>query len=262
MQTKCHSRATHQPPSHNPERRMERRNRRPELGKRREKPGLSRKSDNQEPTLGVHDFLVGINLLCRAIRGRVVDRVYKTYGDKIIVTRVPRFDGYVPTAAQRDRRDKMRAATAYAQSVYADPVAKAVYVAAAKQLGRQPFRLAVSDFLRAHPRVTLSPDIAEATKDQSALRIPAHRPIADSQCASVPRSLVGLAARRNLRSDMLIHCGPVPRAKRARELRPIAACRQRRVPSGSSSGHAKRRTLLLFPPKGRGRVSTSNQPAT
>jgi hypothetical protein len=93
---------------------------------------------------------------CRSIRGRVGDRVYKTYGDKIIVTRVPRFDGYIPSAAQRDRRDKMRAATAYAHAVYIMPAAKAVYVAAARQLGRHPFRLAVSDFLNARPRVTLN----------------------------------------------------------------------------------------------------------
>src|SRR5688572_25166318 len=78
----------------------------------------------------------------RAIRGRLGDRVYKTYGDKVIVTRVPCFDGYVPTAAQRERREKMRAATAYAQAVYTHPAAKAIYVAAGQQLGRQPFRLA------------------------------------------------------------------------------------------------------------------------
>ena len=94
-------------------------------------------------------------VLCSAIRGRVGDRVYKTYGDKLVVTRVPRFDGYVPSVAQRQRREKMRAATVYAQAVYADPAAKAVYVAAAKQLGRQPFRLAVSDFLQGHARVAL-----------------------------------------------------------------------------------------------------------
>jgi hypothetical protein len=91
----------------------------------------------------------------RSIRGQLGDRVYKTYGDKVIVTRVPCFDGYVPTAAQRKRREKLREATAYAQAVYADPAAKAIYVAAAKQLGRQPFRLAVADFLRGRPGVKL-----------------------------------------------------------------------------------------------------------
>ena len=91
-----------------------------------------------------------------ALRGRLGNRVFKTYGDKIVITRVPRFDGYVPSAAQRDRRDRMRAATAFARAVYADPAAKTIYVAAARQLGRQPFRLAVADFLRGHARVTVA----------------------------------------------------------------------------------------------------------
>src|SRR5436189_5504651 len=112
MQTKRRPLTTHQPASLYPERRMEHRNRRSEPGNRRAEAGLIRKPENQEPKLGVHDFLAGIILLCRAIRGRVRDRVYKTYGDRIIVTRVPRFDGYVPSAAQRDRREKKRAATA------------------------------------------------------------------------------------------------------------------------------------------------------
>ena len=50
----------------------------------------------------------------------------------------------------------MRAATAYARAVYANPSAKAIYMAAARKLGRQPFRMAVSDFLRGRPRVTLA----------------------------------------------------------------------------------------------------------
>lgn len=98
----------------------------------------------------------------KSIRGRVGDQVYKTYGDRIVVMRVPRFDGYQPTSAQQERREKMRAATAYARAVYADPALKAIYVAAAKQLGRQPFRLAVSDFLRGRPRVMLKVATARA----------------------------------------------------------------------------------------------------
>ena len=177
---------------------------------------MIRKPENQEPKLGVHDFLAGIILLCRAIRGRVRDRVYKTYGDKIIVTRVPRFDGYVPSAAQRDRREKMRAATAYARAVYADPAARAVYVAAAKQLGRQPFRLAVSDFLHGRPRVTLAPATPETRKDPKAPRTPANLPAADSPPANVPRTPA--APRRKFRLDILVDRASAPRAKRARDI--------------------------------------------
>jgi hypothetical protein len=129
--------ATHRPTSLYPERRMAR-NRRPESGARKQ-------------SLDCPLALLGP--LCVALRGRIGNRVYKTYGEKIIITRVPRFDGYVPSAAQRERRDRMRAATAFAQSVYADPAAKAVYVAAAKSLGRRPFRLAVSDFLHGRTRI-------------------------------------------------------------------------------------------------------------
>jgi hypothetical protein len=91
-----------------------------------------------------------------AIHGRVGKVVYKTYGRgkhlRFVKTRVACFEGYVPTVAQRARRDRMREATAFAQRVYSDPAAKALYVAAAQKLGRQPFRLAVADYLRGHDR--------------------------------------------------------------------------------------------------------------
>lgn len=90
------------------------------------------------------------SLPIRAIRGRVWDVVFKTYGRKIVVTCVPSFEGYVPSAAQRARRDRLREATAFAQRVYSEPAAKAFYLAVAKKLGRQAFRLAVSDYLAGH----------------------------------------------------------------------------------------------------------------
>ena len=93
--------------------------------------------------------IVTLNPTFTAIHGRVGDRVYKTYGGKIIVTRAPCFDGYVPTPAQRARRNLMREATAYAQRVHAHPATKAIYAAAAQKLRRQPFRVAVSDYLSA-----------------------------------------------------------------------------------------------------------------
>jgi hypothetical protein len=175
MTTKHRNRgATHQQPSLYAERRMTF-----ETGKRRRETGeLERETRKPEPgRRGPHSMSRGCGcrparpksgfrslvldpfagIPYRAIRGRLGNRVYKTYGDKVIVTRVPCFVGYVPTKAQRERREKLRAATAYAQAVYAAPAAKAVYVAAAKALGRQPFRLAVSDFLHGRPRVTLAP---------------------------------------------------------------------------------------------------------
>ena len=93
-----------------------------------------------------------LNPALTAVRGRVGDIVFKTYrargGNKIVVSRVPRFEGYVPSPAQTARRARLREATAYAQRVYADPALKARYLAAAQKLGRSAFRLAVSDCLR------------------------------------------------------------------------------------------------------------------
>jgi hypothetical protein len=192
MQTTCRPNppAAHRQPSLYPERRMtfETGKRRPETGGRKQetrKLGKGRLrlcarrspvSDLRSPDCIVSGFRSPLSgfvpspgflassfarqisgLPLRSVRGRMGDRVYKTYGDKIVVTRVPCFDGHVPTAAQWQRRAMMRAATAYAQAVYADPVAKAIYAAAAKQLGRQPFRLAVADYLRGRPRVKLDP---------------------------------------------------------------------------------------------------------
>ena len=84
-----------------------------------------------------------------AVRGRVGDRVFKTYGRRIVITRVPTFEGYCPSAAQRRQRDALRAATSYAQAVYGCSAAKALYRAAARTLGRQPYRLAIRDNLAA-----------------------------------------------------------------------------------------------------------------
>jgi hypothetical protein len=103
-----------------------------------------------------------------AIHGRVGEVVYKTYGHgkhrRFVKTRVACFEGYVPTTAQRARRDRMREATAFAQRVYSDPAAKALYVAAAHKLARQPFRLAVADYLRGHDRSGVMAKLAEPEK--------------------------------------------------------------------------------------------------
>lgn len=91
--------------------------------------------------------IVMLNSALVAIRGRVVDVVFKTYRDKIVMTRVPRFTPGAATPAQRGRRDRMKAATAFAQRVYASAPAKAFYTDEARRLGRQPLRLAISDHL-------------------------------------------------------------------------------------------------------------------
>lgn len=73
------------------------------------------------------------------VRGRVDDCVYKRYGNRTVVTRVPSFDGYVPTAAQRSQRDRMRAATAFAKQVYAHAAAKISTLLPPDNAGAGPF---------------------------------------------------------------------------------------------------------------------------
>jgi len=131
--------------------------------------GTSTKDGRRPPPLDPHG-LIG-NPVIVAVRGRVGDVVYKTYGARIIITRVPCFDGYVPTAVQRERRDRMREATAYAKRIYADPAAKALYVAAAKTLHRQPFRLAISDYLKGCTRVVAHPPKAGASAGKPRPRV-------------------------------------------------------------------------------------------
>jgi hypothetical protein len=91
--------------------------------------------------------IVRTNSAIVAIRGRIGDVVFKTCRGRIFTTRRPCFAAIPATPPQRAARERMSQAIAYAQHVYADPAAKAYYIATAKGLGRQPFRLAVSDYL-------------------------------------------------------------------------------------------------------------------
>jgi hypothetical protein len=144
--------------SHNPQRRMMSQKRPSATVKTPRRPtGRSREALSPlRHVLARHPgFALLAGIPCVAIRGRLGDHVFKTYGDTIVVTRAPRFEGYQPTAAQRQRRDKMRAATAFAHAIYANSAARALYVAAARKLGRQPFRLAVSDFMCGRVRFPL-----------------------------------------------------------------------------------------------------------
>lgn len=93
------------------------------------------------PVVTLHSALI-------AVRGRVGDVVFKTYRDKVVVTRMPRLAHVTASPAQRVRRDRLKQATAFAQRVYANAPAKLLYVDEARRLGRQPFRLAVADYLR------------------------------------------------------------------------------------------------------------------
>jgi hypothetical protein len=146
--------------------------------------------------------IVTLNSALVAIRGRVGDVVFKTYRDKVVMTRVPRFTSVVATPAQRARRDRLKAATAFAHRVYASTRAKAYYTEAARRLGRQPFRLAISDHLRCVDSPKADRTSAEHIRFAAAVRL-LDSPVQSSQrpapaSSAVPRSpgtLNGVARR-------------------------------------------------------------------
>jgi hypothetical protein len=115
--------------------------------------------------------IVILNSALVAIRGRVGDVVFKTYRDKIVMTRVPRFTPGAATPAQRARRDRIKAATAFAQRVYASAPAKAFYADEARRLGRQPFRLAISDHLKCADSPVGDETSAEGVRYSAAVRL-------------------------------------------------------------------------------------------
>jgi hypothetical protein len=136
--------------------------------------------------------IVTLNSALVAIRGRVGDVVFKTYRDKIVMTRVPRFVPGAATPAQRARRDRLKAATAFARRVYANTRAKACYADAARRLGRQPFRLAISDHLRCVDSPVADRTSAECRRFAAAVRL-LGSPVLSSQMpapasTAVPRS--------------------------------------------------------------------------
>jgi hypothetical protein len=137
--------------------------------------------------------------------------------------------------AQRERRDRMRAATAFAQSVYADPAAKAVYVAAAKSLGRQPFRLAVSDFLHGRTRIPpFVPCMAPSPETPADLAQGSHA--ADVQRRGsrelIPAPQPGPAAARARRSRRVnITRTPSPSRRARLAWLPFARPQERHLPS-------------------------------
>lgn len=100
--------------------------------------------------------VVTLNSALVAIRGRVGDVVFKTYRDKVVMTR---------------RRDRLKAATAFAQRVYVNAVVKAFYGDEARRLGRQPFRLAISDHLRCGDRSAATGTSTESARFAAACRM-------------------------------------------------------------------------------------------
>ena len=82
------------------------------------------------------------------LKGRIGDLVYYELNGKPCVRGVPHRE-VPPTPAEKNNRDRFRAASKFAPSTLTDPTQKARYSAAAAKTGSTAYNVAVSDFMHA-----------------------------------------------------------------------------------------------------------------
>lgn len=78
-------------------------------------------------------------------QGRIGDFVYKRYGDKTVVTKVPQFKSW--SKKQKKGRSRFAAASAHAAKVQRDPALRASYALWAEKKGLTIRSAAMADFL-------------------------------------------------------------------------------------------------------------------
>lgn len=81
------------------------------------------------------------------LKGRVGEFIFKKYGNRMVVSKVPDMSGIKPTKKQKVKRSRFKEAVAYAQSIVHDPEKKAAYK---KTLGRgkRVFQSAIKEYLK------------------------------------------------------------------------------------------------------------------
>lgn len=89
-----------------------------------------------------------VNSILQGLSGRIGNLIYKQYGDKVVVTRVPTFSGKW-SPKQKAARRKFSDASKFADRIRSDPSLSALYAQAAKKrrIALRPF--AIKDFLQA-----------------------------------------------------------------------------------------------------------------
>lgn len=88
------------------------------------------------------------NTIAKGLRGRVGDLIYKQYGDKTVVTRVPQFSG-AWSKRQIAARRRFGRASRYATEVQRDPARLAIYARVARKRKLTVRATAIADFLTA-----------------------------------------------------------------------------------------------------------------
>ncbi|HSJ86963.1 MAG TPA: hypothetical protein VK909_07110 [Anaerolineales bacterium] len=82
----------------------------------------------------------------RELRGKMGDWTYRRMYGKQTVMKTPDMSRVKWSKAQKANRERFRKAIAYARRAMADPTVRVHYETAGKETGRQPFRVAVSDY--------------------------------------------------------------------------------------------------------------------
>jgi hypothetical protein len=93
-------------------------------------------------------WIIGSKVI-KGFRGKVGDLVFRqSPSGETIVSKAPDMSAVEWSPAQRDHRQRFKAAIAYANAAMADPDARAVYEKQAAEKNKRPFRLAVSDYFK------------------------------------------------------------------------------------------------------------------
>ena len=81
-----------------------------------------------------------------ALRGKMGGWTYRRMYGKQTIMKTPDMSGVKWSKAQQAHRQRFKEAIAYARNAMAEPNVRAHYEKVAARKGRQPFRVAVSDF--------------------------------------------------------------------------------------------------------------------
>jgi hypothetical protein len=87
-----------------------------------------------------------LNPALRELRGTMGSWTYRRMYGKQTLMKTPDMSRVKWTKAQKEHRQRFKEAIVYARRAMADPNVRAQYEKAAKKTGRQPFRVAISDF--------------------------------------------------------------------------------------------------------------------
>ena len=90
---------------------------------------------------------VELNPTVDKYRGKIGKLTYRVMYGKQTAMKTPDMSNVKWSKAQKAKRERFAEAIAYARAAMADPEVRAQYETLGKKAGRQPFRVAVSDFL-------------------------------------------------------------------------------------------------------------------